>query len=299
MSDADERADCGRAKATGMRISRSRRCSFIRAIARRSWRSTISCAPPTTSPTTRRLPPQEKLALLDRLEAGLSRRERRGRGRGAIANGACRARAVAEARAGSARRVQARRHQAALSRLGRSDQLLLAVGDAGRPLRAATCMARAAPSGRPTMRCAPPCRSSIICRTARTIICNLDRVYVPLDALAASGSDGRSARRAARIAGAARLPAQACRANRTAAERERWLSRMIDDWRLGLEVSVINTLAHRLTRLLMRARSAAANRASFGARGRRLDARSASCTARRGGSAGVSSPPRRSRGVRK
>ena len=42
---------------------------------------------------------------------------------------------VAETCAGSHRRVQARRHQAALPRLGRSHRLLLAVGDAGRPLR--------------------------------------------------------------------------------------------------------------------------------------------------------------------
>ena len=82
------------------------------------------------------LPPEEKLALLDRLDAGLTGTGRQRCGRGAAARGAGRAQSVAEARAGSARRVQARRHQAALSRLGRSDRLLLAVGDAGRPLRA-------------------------------------------------------------------------------------------------------------------------------------------------------------------
>ena len=38
---------------------------------RRSSRSTNSCASPTTSPTTPTLKPDEKLALLDRLEAGL------------------------------------------------------------------------------------------------------------------------------------------------------------------------------------------------------------------------------------
>ena len=54
-----------------MRTFRSRRGSSVRAIAGRSWRSTISSAPPTTSPITRRLPPTEKLALLDRLEATL------------------------------------------------------------------------------------------------------------------------------------------------------------------------------------------------------------------------------------
>jgi len=43
---------------------------------------------------------------------------------------------AAKARSGPACRVQTGRHQAALPRLGRSDRLLRAVGDAGRPFRA-------------------------------------------------------------------------------------------------------------------------------------------------------------------
>ena len=42
-----------------------------RATAAPFWRSMNSCASPTTSPTTPRCKPDEKLALLDRLEAGL------------------------------------------------------------------------------------------------------------------------------------------------------------------------------------------------------------------------------------
>ena len=73
---------------------------------------------------------------------------------------------------------------------------------------------------------------------------------------------------------------------------------LINDRRLGLEVSVIKTLAHRLTRMLDDARSAERARASRHARRRRPDARSAFLAARRGGSAGALPPRRRSRGVR-
>ncbi len=80
---------------------------------------------------------------------------------------------------------------------------------------------------------------------------NLDRVYVPLDALAASGA-------AVEEIGAARAsPALRDCLHKLAARTERLLGEsdvfplLIADRRLGLEVAVINTLAHRLTRLLM------------------------------------------------
>ena len=80
---------------------------------------------------------------------------------------------------------------------------------------------------------------------------NLDRVYVPLDAIAASGAslEALGAPRAS--------PALLDCLHRLAARTEQLLSEsdifpvLINDWRLGLEVSVINTLAHRLTRILM------------------------------------------------
>ncbi len=81
---------------------------------------------------------------------------------------------------------------------------------------------------------------------------NLDRVYVPLDALAAAGA-------AVAALGGERASASLLSCLHRLAERtERLLgesdvfSLLIEDRRLGLEVSVINTLAHRLTALLMR-----------------------------------------------
>ena len=79
---------------------------------------------------------------------------------------------------------------------------------------------------------------------------NLDRVYVPLDALDAAGV-------AVEALGAARAsPALLGCLHDLAARTERLLSQsdvfplLIEDWRLALEVSVINGLAHRLTRVL-------------------------------------------------
>jgi hydroxysqualene synthase len=80
---------------------------------------------------------------------------------------------------------------------------------------------------------------------------NLDRVYVPQDALAASGANvGALA--------APRASPQLLNCLHGLAKRTERLLRdsdvfavLIDDWRLGLEVSVINTLAHRLTHILM------------------------------------------------
>ncbi len=81
---------------------------------------------------------------------------------------------------------------------------------------------------------------------------NLDRVYVPLDALAAAGAAVEA------LGGERASPALLSCLHRLAERTERLLgesdvfSLLIEDRRLGLEVSVINTLAHRLTALLMR-----------------------------------------------
>jgi squalene synthase HpnC len=80
---------------------------------------------------------------------------------------------------------------------------------------------------------------------------NLDRVYIPQDALAACGA-GVEALDAPRA-----TPALLQCLHGLAERTERLLrdsddfAVLINDWRLGLEVSVINTLAHRLTRMLM------------------------------------------------
>ena len=65
------------------------------------------------------LPPEQKLGLLDRLEAGLSAATMKMRSQCGCATPLLRG-AFAAPRTGSARRVQARRDQTALSRLGRS-----------------------------------------------------------------------------------------------------------------------------------------------------------------------------------
>ena len=80
---------------------------------------------------------------------------------------------------------------------------------------------------------------------------DLNRVYVPLDALAASGTDvaALGAPRAS-VALLSCLHHLAERTQRLLAESDVFPA-MIQDWRLSLEVSVINTLAHRLTRVLM------------------------------------------------
>jgi squalene synthase HpnC len=81
---------------------------------------------------------------------------------------------------------------------------------------------------------------------------NLNRVYVPQDALASSGADVEAL-------GAERAsPALLDCLHQLAARTEKLLAEsdgfaaQIADWRLALEVSVINTLAHRLTRILAR-----------------------------------------------
>jgi len=92
---------------------------------------------------------------------------------------------------------------------------------------------------------------------------NLDRVYIPQDALAASGSA------VAALGGDRASPELLDCLHRLAARTERLLSEsddfavMIHDARLGLEVAVINTLAHRLTRLL-RSRDPLAERVHLG-----------------------------------
>jgi squalene synthase HpnC len=80
---------------------------------------------------------------------------------------------------------------------------------------------------------------------------NLDRVYIPLDALAACDL-GVEALGAAKAAPELRR-CIAGLAGRTAALLQQGdaLPSLVADWRLALEISVIQTLAQRLTRILM------------------------------------------------
>jgi squalene synthase HpnC len=81
---------------------------------------------------------------------------------------------------------------------------------------------------------------------------DLDRVYIPQDALRASGATVEA------LGAAEASPALRECLHGLAARTEALLSQSdgfaaaIADWRLSLEVSVINTLAHRLTRTLRR-----------------------------------------------
>jgi phytoene/squalene synthetase len=81
---------------------------------------------------------------------------------------------------------------------------------------------------------------------------DLDRVYVPQDALRVSGATVE-ALGAARASPALRdcLHQLAARTEALLTESDGFAA-AIADWRLSLEVSVINTLAHRLTRILRR-----------------------------------------------
>ncbi len=83
------------------------------------------------------------------------------------ARGVARAEPVAAPCPGSLDCVPDGCDQAALSRLGRPDELLHLLGHAGRALRARCARRGSRRPGRPTTRCARRCRSSIICRTAR------------------------------------------------------------------------------------------------------------------------------------
>ena len=81
---------------------------------------------------------------------------------------------------------------------------------------------------------------------------NLDRVYIPLDALAACGLGVEAL-------GAAKASPELRRCLAGLAERTGVLLQqgdalpsLVEDWRLALEISVIQTLAQHLTRILMR-----------------------------------------------
>jgi squalene synthase HpnC len=81
---------------------------------------------------------------------------------------------------------------------------------------------------------------------------NLNRVYIPQDALSASGAN-IEALGEARASPALRecLRQLAARTEALLTESDGFAA-AIADWRLSLEVSVINSLAHRLTRILRR-----------------------------------------------
>ena len=215
------------------------------------------------------LPPAEKLALLDRLDAGLTGKD----DSDAVA---------VRLRAELAERNLSPKHAQDLLAAFRLDVTKLRYRDWDDLIDYCRCRrCRSAAS------CCDVHGESRDCWPANDALCaalqiinhlqdcqedyrNLDRVYIPQDALAACGTDGRGARRAASIAAAADMPARACRAHRALAVRKRRLSRL--DQRLAARP---RSLRHQHAGASLDAhsddaRSAERSRASVGACRRRL-----------------------------
>jgi len=195
------------------------------------------------------LAPPEKLALLDRLEAGL--------------NGADAEDAVAvKLRAALAAHKLSPKHAQDLIAAFKLDVTKLRYRDWDDLI--SYCSLSAMPVGRFVCDVHGESRSvwpanDALCAALQIInhlqdckedYCNLNRVYIPQDALAASGSTVEA------LGDEHASPPLLDCLHKLAARTERLLSEsdrfagLISDTRLSLEVSVINTLAHRLTRLL-------------------------------------------------
>src|SRR5271163_1123770 len=197
------------------------------------------------------LPPQEKLALLDRLEAGLT---------GANTEDA----AAVKLRAALAERNLSPKHAQDLIAAFRLDVTKLRYRDWDDLI--GYCSLSAMPVGRFVLDVHGESRD---CWPANDALCaalqiinhlqdckedylDLNRVYVPQDTLAACNTTVEAL-------GAPRATPELLQCLHVLAERTGRLlsesdifSALIDDWRLGLEVSVINTLAHRLTQILQK-----------------------------------------------
>lgn len=196
------------------------------------------------------LPPQQKLALLDRLDAGLA-------GRNDEDAVAVRLREQLAARNLSSKHAQdllaAFRLDVTKLRYRDWDDLISYCSLSAMPVGRFVCdvhgESRAVWSANDALCAALQIINHL--QDCREDYRNLDRVYVPLDALSAAGVmvEALGAERSSpALLGC--LHGLAARTERLLAESDVFAS-LIEDWRLGLEVSVINTLAHRLTRMLM------------------------------------------------
>jgi squalene synthase HpnC len=195
------------------------------------------------------LPAQEKLGLLDRLEAGL------------IGNSDDDAAAV-ELRAALAERALSPRHAQDLLAAFKLDVTKLRYRDWDDLLH--YCAYSAMPVGRFVLDVHGESRGTwpandALCAALQIInhlqdckddYRNLDRVYIPLDTLAAHNASVEAL-------GEPRASPALLAALHSLAERTEQLlcdsdvfPLLINDLRLSLEVAVINTLAHRLTRIL-------------------------------------------------
>ena len=195
------------------------------------------------------LPAKEKLRLLDRLEAGLAG----GNAEDAVA---------VRLRAALAERNLSSKHAIDLIAAFKLDVTKLRYRDWDDLL--SYCAVSAMPVGRFVCDVHGESRSlwpanDALCAALQIInhlqdckddYRTLDRVYIPHDALAESGASVEA------LGADAASPALLACLHKLAARTERLLgdsdgfAGAIADTRLGLEVSVINTLAHRLTRIL-------------------------------------------------
>ena len=296
MNDA---STCVRGRATGTRTFRSRRSSFIRATASviLAFYNFVRTADDIADHATLAAG-TETCACSIVSEPDLSAATMKMLSQCSCATALAAREPSAAPRTGSARRVQARRDQTALSRLGRSHQLLFALGDAGRPLCARRAWREPQRSGRPTTLCARRCRSSTICRTARTIIAISTASMFRLTHLPrAARALKRLARRRHRRRCSPLCTVLPNGRNGCSCESDIF-PLLINDRRLALEVSVINTLAHRLTRMLM-SRDPLSDRVHLSMPAvAGLTIVGILSAARPGGLAGVLPPRRKSRGVR-
>jgi hydroxysqualene synthase len=196
------------------------------------------------------LPPQEKLALLDRLDAGLT-------GKDDSDAVAVRLRAELAAHKLSSKHAQdllaAFRLDVTKLRYRDWDDLIAYCALSAMPVGRFVCDVHGESRDRWPANDALCAALQIInhLQDCQEDYRNLDRVYVPQDALGACGTTVEALN-------APRATPALLRCLHGLAERtERLLcdsddfAVLINDWRLGLEVSVINTLAHRLTRILM------------------------------------------------
>ncbi len=233
-----------------MRISRLPPSSFIRATATviLAFYNFVRTADDIADHAA--LAPQEKLALLDRLEGGLI-----GKNDDDMAAVRLR-RALAE-------RALSPRHAQDLLTAFKLDVTKLRYRDWDDLLH--YCEYSAMPVGRFVLDVHGESRSGwpandALCAALQIInhlqdckddYRNLDRVYVPLDTLSAHGVGVEA------IGEPRASPALLAGLHSLAERTEQLLSEsdvfplLINDWRLSLEVSVINRLAHRLTHMLM------------------------------------------------
>ena len=240
--DADDecRRPAIRQRPPGREFSRRVVADSARATARRSSPSTSSSAPPTTSPTTRSSPRRQKLEVLDRLEADLLGRAT------AIASRSARC-APCSPSAGCRRatpRTCSRRSGSTPPSCATTnwDDLI------------GYCAYSAMPVGRYVLDVHGESRSTwpasdAICAALQIInhlqdcakdYRNLNRVYVPLDALAAAGTSVEALGAAKASPELHALHRRACETHRgAAATRATCLLCMVEDRRLGLEISVI------------------------------------------------------------